>query len=256
MDSTPPTLETSTCTAALEQEHVHEYLHLPKNVLEHIFAGLSPRDLSLASGVASSWRATAFLAPWDTFYAQRWPITPLDSSRAAYTSWHTLFSSRMALARSFKGRPQLDRLSGHTSGVKVAKILSESDLLLTGSVDRRLALWDLETGTRLATSLQHAGTVRSLAIDDDLLVTGSSDHRIRVWRPRKESFDQEEDVPEIHQDTNNTNAQFTRASSSYSSIETRRREFPFHIEGARTGAFSINDYSDALNRQLYNSNNI
>ncbi|KAH7624424.1 hypothetical protein Ndes2526B_g00623 [Nannochloris sp. 'desiccata'] len=240
------------------QEPPHEYLHLPKNVVENIFTSLSPRDLALASGVASSWRATASLAPWDTFYSHRWHITPLDSSRAAYTSWHSLFSSRMTLARSFKGRPQLDRLSGHTSGVKVCKILSETNLLLTGSVDRRLALWDLETGTRLASSLQHAGTVRSLAIDNELLVTGSSDHRIRVWRPRKYiSTEEEQQQQQLEVQQNEAQPHdfylahqqqqqqqlltqqqpriaVANTTMHMTDIERRRREFAFQIEGART----------------------
>lgn len=206
-------------------EQPREYLHLPKNVLEHIFTALGPRDLAIASGVSSSWHAAAVLAPWNAYYATRWPISPSISAQAVGSSWHSVFSSRMALARSFRGRPQLDRLPGHNSGVKAAQIIPESNLLLTGSVDRRLSLWDLETGTHLASSALHAGTVRCLAMDTQLLATGSSDHRIRVWRPISDSTSNEE-----------PGGSTLHAVGGAAGTARARRvgEFPFAVEGTRT----------------------
>lgn len=170
------------------EEPPNEAIHLPINILEHIFTALGPRDLALAANVASSWRSASLSAPWAEFYASTWPITPRIVASASSSSWAAVYAARMALARGFRGRPQLDHLApGHTSGVRCAKILSgifdmDLHLALTGSVDRTLALWDLTTGTRLASSALHAGTVRCVAADSDVLLTGSSDHRIRVWR--------------------------------------------------------------------------
>jgi F-box and WD-40 domain protein CDC4 len=75
------------------------------------------------------------------------------------------------------------------------------DLLVSGSTDRTLRVWDLETGRNTYTFGGHTSTVRSIAIvrptwvdkDDGsglkekrpkqtLIITGSRDHTLRVWR--------------------------------------------------------------------------
>lgn len=159
--------------------------NLPKQALEHIFSSFGPRDTALAACVCRSWRDTATLAPWAAFYAACWRSSALAPPRNAATAncfWQSAFTARMSLARGLRGKPEHGRLLDHRSGVKVSKIIPDAHLLLTGSVDRRLVLWDLAHGTKIASSLLHAGTVRCIAIDDELLATGSSDHRIRVWR--------------------------------------------------------------------------
>jgi WD40 repeat protein len=117
--------------------------------------------------------------------------------------------------------------------VKVSKILPESDLLLTGSLDRRLSLWNLQTGTMLASSLQHAGTVRTLAVDDSLLVTGSSDHRIRVWKPRRNTSAEDEEDNE-GQYANQDQQQQQQQQQHLAQHQRRQRDFPFDLGGPRT----------------------
>ena len=217
-----------TLSDVLPEEQPREYLHLPTNVIENIFTGLGPKDLACASGVCNSWRSVAMYAPWETYYSSRWPISPFITSQATSKSWYSVFSSRMILARSFiRGRPQVDALPGHNSGVKAAQIIPESNLLLTGSVDRRLSLWDLETGTHLCSSLLHAGTVRCFASDSELLATGSSDHRIRVWRPFSDSED--------NTHSNNEHASHAALGGPAATARARRaRDFPFQVDGTRT----------------------
>lgn len=183
---------------ALQDEPAHPSRHFPRNVLDQIFNSLGPNDLAVCAGVCSSWRSAALSAPWDSYYHARWPLDPSLTLPSLLTmttqkrDWKCAFSSRMALARSLWGRPSLDRLSSHASGVKVTRILPQYNSLLSGSVDRRLILWDLENGVQSAASALHAGTVRCLALDDGLLATGCSDHRIRVWTPNKNNIEEEE----------------------------------------------------------------
>ena len=54
-------------------------------------------------------------------------------------------------------------------------------MLLTGSLDRTVKIWDMKAGMPLASSKLHGGTVRCLAVDENALVSGSSDHKVRVW---------------------------------------------------------------------------
>ena len=137
--------------------------------------------------------------------------------------------------------------------------------MLTGSVDRKLMLWDSESGSQIAASSLHAGTVRCLAVDEELLATGSSDHRIRVWRRkpspsstnRNEENDQEDEarrrggassssaaaaaLPKNDDQGNDDELKTSTAPPHHhhhSHHQHRKlgkihEEFPFHLEGAR-----------------------
>lgn len=181
-----------------------DFPHVPDNVLDCIFSKIDdPRSLARLEGVCCSWQNAVARRPWRRQYLSLWPNYTHRSNEKRWNrahlgevvresafgasessaTWRRRFCARMLLSRSLgSGRPSIDRLIGHHAGVKVAKIVPEYNVLLTGSVDRRLIQWDLENGKQLAASSQHAGTIRCLAMDDGLLATGSSDKHIRVWR--------------------------------------------------------------------------
>lgn len=204
--------------------------HLPRPVLEHIFSSLGPHELAVAANVCRTWHAAASHGRWQEFYSAFWPLPQSFSSDPA--RWRQAFCQKMLASRSLRGRPITDHLVGHNSGVKVAKIVpNASDLLLTGSVDRRLILWDLKSGTQLDASPFHAGTVRCLVFDDSLLATGSSDHRIRVWPRWREGngdggTENEDDSEDEGVDRGNR-GQLTRRQRQ------RIDDFPFRVDGPR-----------------------
>ncbi|MEM8680264.1 MAG: protein kinase, partial [Planctomycetota bacterium] len=53
--------------------------------------------------------------------------------------------------------------------------------LAAGGTDNSIQVWDVTSGTRLATLAGHSGSVATLAARGDLLVSGSFDTTIRVW---------------------------------------------------------------------------
>ncbi len=54
--------------------------------------------------------------------------------------------------------------------------------VVSGSSDRRLRVWDVESGQTLQTLKGHSGSVRSVAVlDSRRVVSGSSDRTFRVW---------------------------------------------------------------------------
>ena len=55
--------------------------------------------------------------------------------------------------------------------------------IVSGSCDRTVAVWDLETGTRLHTLAGHQGAVYSVAVSPDgrRIVSGSDDSTVAVW---------------------------------------------------------------------------
>lgn len=57
-------------------------------------------------------------------------------------------------------------------------------ILITGSYDRTVRVWNLETGTQIHCLEGHTSPVRSLQFDEVKLVTGSMDRTIRIWNWR------------------------------------------------------------------------
>lgn len=72
--------------------------------------------------------------------------------------------------------------TGHSGKVYTCKISPDSKVALTGSTDRKIMQWDMQTGYRLKTIL--CGSIcNSLDISDDgsLIVSGHQDRSIRLW---------------------------------------------------------------------------
>ncbi|KAG1664127.1 hypothetical protein FOA52_011950 [Chlamydomonas sp. UWO 241] len=79
------------------------------------------------------------------------------------------------------GRFTQDHLYGHRSGVRACRLLPAASVLVTGSLDKTVRLWDLRSGLPVSESRAHGGTVRCVAVDDDTLVSGCTDGVLRMW---------------------------------------------------------------------------
>ncbi|WP_237396853.1 WD40 repeat domain-containing protein [Okeania sp. KiyG1] len=54
--------------------------------------------------------------------------------------------------------------------------------MISGSSDRTLKIWDIQTGEELLTLSGHTGGVRTVAkLPEGQVVSGSSDNTIKVW---------------------------------------------------------------------------
>ncbi|CAG8779881.1 10654_t:CDS:1, partial [Cetraspora pellucida] len=84
------------------------------------------------------------------------------------------------------------KLFGHTAGIISIEISSNETLLFSGSVDKTIRIWNLNTGDCLHRLYGHDGTVGTLTLipqspftddQDDLywLISGSNDTKIFVW---------------------------------------------------------------------------
>jgi len=73
---------------------------------------------------------------------------------------------------------------GHTSWAESVAISPDGNLIVSGSFDKTIRMWDAMTGKTLGPPLHgHTGMVMSVAISPDSkrIVSGSTDKTIRVW---------------------------------------------------------------------------
>jgi WD40 repeat protein len=79
--------------------------------------------------------------------------------------------------------PLLRTLEGHSSFLNSVAISSDNSKIVSGSSDRTIKLWDLDTGKLLNTLEGHTNHVNSVATtsDNSKIVSGSSDRTIKLW---------------------------------------------------------------------------
>ena len=53
--------------------------------------------------------------------------------------------------------------------------------MATGSSDKSIKIWDIETGQCIMTLNGHADLVRTVQIEQNLAVSGSYDESVRIW---------------------------------------------------------------------------
>ena len=78
---------------------------------------------------------------------------------------------------------ELRRFEGHEGGVTSVTVLADGRRALSGSDDRTLRLWDLETGAELRRFEGHEGGVTSVTVlaDGRRALSGSDDRTLRLW---------------------------------------------------------------------------
>lgn len=97
--------------------------------------------------------------------------------------WKDVYSERLKVEQNWRrGRYQLKVFKGHTDGIMCLQF--DHSVLITGSYDTTVRVWDIETGKLLRILTGHARGVRALMFDDSKLITGSMDRTIRIWNYR------------------------------------------------------------------------
>lgn len=94
------------------------------------------------------------------------------------TSWQL---DNKNLNRIFSDRKQ--HSYSHENVIYALIFSNKGDLLISGSADRTIKVWNSITGSLKFTLLGHTGSVRTLAISpcDRFLISGSADRTIRIW---------------------------------------------------------------------------
>lgn len=98
--------------------------------------------------------------------------------------WKAVYSERYTVERHWrKGFYSLKKFEGHKDGVLCCQY-DNNKLLMTGSYDTTIKIWNTDTGELIRTLTGHTMGVKSLIFDDQKLITGGLDSTIKVWNWR------------------------------------------------------------------------
>jgi WD40 repeat protein len=88
-----------------------------------------------------------------------------------------------AIVYSISDRKPLHTLRGHKDSIYSLAVSPNGKLLVTGSYDQTIKLWDLESGSELKTLTGHNGAIFGLAFHKNgkLLASASGDRTIKLW---------------------------------------------------------------------------
>ncbi|USP77701.1 uncharacterized protein yc1106_04975 [Curvularia clavata] len=97
--------------------------------------------------------------------------------------WKDVYKDRYKVGSNWKyGRYSTRILKGHTNGVMCLQF--DDEVLITGSYDATVKVWDIKTGQVLRTLTGHSQGIRCLQFEDSKLITGSLDNTIKIWNWR------------------------------------------------------------------------
>ncbi|MFN6538102.1 MAG: WD40 repeat domain-containing protein [Nostoc sp. EkiNYC01] len=85
--------------------------------------------------------------------------------------------------KSLKDTQPLHTLMGHSHIVSSLAISTDAKLLVSGSWDQTIKIWQLETGELLHTLKGHRDRVYAIALspDEQIIASGSADRTIKLW---------------------------------------------------------------------------
>ena len=104
--------------------------------------------------------------------------------------WKLVYCERLAIERNWRrGTCVATVLSGHTDSITCLQVAEDLPhpsfpVLMTGSWDRSVRIWNLETGKEVGVLRGHTRGVRALQFDALKLVTGSMDSTLKIWNWR------------------------------------------------------------------------
>lgn len=97
---------------------------------------------------------------------------------------HTINTYNSNSTNRLIGDGLINTLIGHSDSVNTVAITPNGQIIISGSEDNTIKVWELKTGDCLATLVGHEAGVKAVAISPDgqLLVSGSADNTIKLWQ--------------------------------------------------------------------------
>ncbi|KAL0092798.1 quinon protein alcohol dehydrogenase-like superfamily [Phycomyces blakesleeanus] len=135
-------------------------------------------DDALASNPSKRQKTEARVESIETAsYPASQPLVPLIRR-----PWKDVYSERLVVERNWRQNKYQGRvLRGHTDGVMCVQFCDVAGILMTGSYDKTIRVWNMETGELIRVLSGHARCVRALQFDEAKLVTGAMDNTLKIW---------------------------------------------------------------------------
>lgn len=166
---------------------------LPEETSLLILSHLDQASLCICAQVSRAWRhISARDALWRV-HCNRQQLTtsilPAMQRRLGrpQSSWKEVYMTKLKVERAWVTQPlpSLTQLDAHRGHVITCLVMSDSGLIISGSDDCTLRVWDSwELETRrdpLHVLLGHQGGVWCCAVNGRTMVSGSTDRNLRVW---------------------------------------------------------------------------
>ncbi|KAM0756483.1 WD40 repeat-like protein [Meredithblackwellia eburnea MCA 4105] len=125
------------------------------------------------------------------------PGSPRSRSRSSSSGnalatrpWKQVYCERLAIERNWRrGKCVASVLAGHTDSITCLQVAEDLPhpqfpVLMTGSWDRSVRIWNLESGKEVGVLRGHTRGVRALQFDAVKLITGSMDSTLKIWNWR------------------------------------------------------------------------
>lgn len=148
---------------------------------------LSVHQPSTTGSSSSTTSTTATTLPPTTAITIPIEPTPTLSSPMKQRPWKQIYAERTIVEKNWRsGKYTLRTITGHTDEIMCLQFNDhwQIPLLATGSYDKTIRVWNLETGECLAVLTGHNGCIRTLQFDEKKLLSGSMDNTIKVWNLR------------------------------------------------------------------------
>ncbi len=174
---------------APRQQGKHSLRHLPSTTLVADLAQKTPNlrnqrsvahlrnktldNSTLLLGIATS-LTVALAVIVSSYYFLRSPgFIPAKKSSVALKSTLPVVTS-IALDKT---------LSGHSDSVWSVALSSDGKTLVSGSEDKTIKIWNIDTGQLIRTLNGHSDSVRSVALSSDgqIIASGSGDKTLKLW---------------------------------------------------------------------------
>lgn len=115
-----------------------------------------------------------------------------DSGPVAFVGRNDLISSKdqIAIVRTKASLPKFNlfpssikTLEGHFNSVSTVSITPDATIAVSGSEDKTIRVWDIETGKCLKILEGHTGEINAVSLTPDgrIAISGSSDETLRIW---------------------------------------------------------------------------
>jgi len=98
------------------------------------------------------------------------------------------FNTGVIRILNIQSKKEVMMFKGHKDAISALLFSFDGKTLISGSVDKKIIIWDAFKGKNLKILRGHGATINTLALNDaeSILASGSSDKRIRLWNTKKD----------------------------------------------------------------------